>query len=163
MSWANPFWPTLYKSWNKRKQHTTVYFVVCFMVMFIALSFHCNFFCLASFPQITSCCDYRLGTFITDHPDDELHIHHPAKIMAKPEAFQSQSDFSTVTKNAQREKERTRTSACSQPCGSKPNFLLNAGAKSQAGSPCLKWLLEDLSYWWQYNGSRNHNWAEFPA
>jgi hypothetical protein len=68
MSWANLFWPTLYRSWNKRNQHTTVYFVVCFMVMFIALSFQGNFFCLASFPQITSSCDYRLGTFITEHP-----------------------------------------------------------------------------------------------
>lgn len=75
------------------------------MVMFIALSFHCNFFCLASFPQITSSCDYRLGTFITEHTADELHIH-PAKIMAKPEAFQSQSDFSKVTKNAQRKRKR---------------------------------------------------------
>jgi hypothetical protein len=74
MSWSNLFWPTLYRSWNNRKQHTTVYFVVCFMVMFIALSFQVNFFCRASFPQITTSCDYRLGTFITEHLADELHI-----------------------------------------------------------------------------------------
>ncbi len=117
------------------------------MVMFIALSFQGNFFCLASFPQITSSCDNRLGTFITEHLADELHIT-PSKDNGKTWRSKVRVTFLRSQRmHREREKERTHTSACSQPCGSRPNFLVNTGAKSQARSPCLKWLLKDLAYW----------------